>query len=411
MQFSIKNPELEKLDRDMFSANKIYGMALNSLGKLPNIHAVSEFVKIAESLKERLKKSKTDDEFEKLFIENSLYNLEAQRAYLEYFTTGKKENVDELMKLILGENSLEIIKQRAKEFDYKGFWEYYLSYQEYTYRQIPSDDESLRPKFKEILEELKKDLLKYAVEHFNFPENYDFELVLGQPYSQRTSFHPTLRRMEISPSSFFVFKENEVKINVCTIIDSMFHEIIGHGRQELNSRNLPQTLQDNSINVSVPPLHIHSEGIAQITKNYAIDFMKKHKEKYNIQDDYIKQMELSFILDSSINLRIFYEYLKLKNLEKKNFNIEEEFKKIIDNHGLYILYETSFDSPLTCIKNATYTTGLAYITEILEDLKKEIGEEKFQENHSLINQAISVGVWNFRILPRFLRAYLRDKMK
>lgn len=407
---NIKNKELMKLDQDIFNANKVYGMALNSLGKLPNLYAAKEFIDLAEKLKKRLKKIKTKNEFQNLLIENSLYNLDSQRAYLEYFTTGKKENIDELMVKVLGEKALKIIKENAKNFDYKGFWEYYLSYQEYTYRQIPSDDESLRDTFKKTLRDLKKDLLEYAVEHFNFPKDYEFDLVLGQPYSQRTSFQPTLRRMEISPSSFFVFKENDkVEINVCTIIDALFHEIIGHARQELNSRALPLTLQDNSINVSVPPLHIHSEGVAQITKNHAIEFMEKHKKKYNIKDDYVKQIKLSFVSDSSINLRIYYEYLRLKNLEDKKLDFEREFKKVVNNHGLFILYLTSPDSPLICIKNSTYPIGLVYITEILEQLKKDLGKKEFEKNHSLINQAISVGVWNFRVLPKFLKFFLREK--
>jgi hypothetical protein len=410
MSFSLKKPELLELDKDIFNANKAYGMALTSLNNLPNLHAAKEFIKFVQILKARLQEIQTNDEFEQLFIENSLQNLEAQRAYLQYFTTSDKENIDEIISLILGTNALNILKTNCKNFDYKSFWEYYLSYQEYTYRQVPSDDESLREIFKQILRDLKVDLISYAREHFNFPKDYDFELVLGQPYSQRTYFQPTIRRMEISPSSFFVFKENnKVKINVCSIISSLFHEIIGHGRQEVNSRDLPESLQDNSINTSVPPLHIHSEGVAQITKNEAMNFMRIHKEKYNIEDDYIKQIELSIISDSSINLQIFYQYLKLKKIENTNLNIEEDFKKLIDNHGLFILYDATDQSPLGCIKNSTYPIGLVHINAILDELKEKLGEKVFIENHSLINQAISIGLWHFRILPKFVKFFLKEK--
>ncbi len=410
MELVLKNPELKKLDKDIFNANKAYGMAMNSLNNLPNLHAVEEFIKLVEELKKRLQNIKTNNEFEKLFIETSLHNLEAQRAYLEYFTTGDKENITKLISLVLGDEALKNIKENAKSFDYKAFWEYYLSYQEYTYRQVPSDDESLRETFREILSDLKIDLINYARKHFNFPKDYDFELVLGQPYSQRTYFQPTIRRMEISTNSFFVFKEKgEVKINVCGIISNLFHEIIGHGRQELNSRKLPLTLQDNSINTSVPPLHIHSEGVAQTTKNHSIKFMKQHKKKYNIESDYIKQTELSFISDSSINLQIFYQYLQLKNIEDNSLNIEKEFKKLINNHGLFILYSTAMSSPLGCIKSSTYPIGLEKINSILETLKEKLGDKKFEENHSLINQAISIGLWNFRTLPKFVKLFLKEK--
>jgi len=44
---------------------------------------------------------------------------------------------------------------------------------------------------------LKKDVLDYANEHFNFPKDYAFDLILGQPYSSATYFQPTTKRMEI----------------------------------------------------------------------------------------------------------------------------------------------------------------------------------------------------------------------
>jgi len=410
MEFKIKNSELIELDKEIFNVNKIYGMALRSLGNLPNTYATEEFIKISEGIVSRLKKIKTDDEFEKLLIENYLYNLEAQEIYLEYFTTGKKQSVDKLFSKIFGKEALGIIKQKAKDFDYKGFWEYYLSYQEYTYRQIPCDDESLRETFKNILKDLKEDVLDYANEHFNFPRDYSFDLILGQPYSSATYFQPTTKRMEISSDRFFVFKDGEeIKINVCSVIESLFHELIGHGRQQINSAGLPLTLQDNSINTAVPPLHIHSEGVAQRTRQDAIAFMNKYKEKYKIEEDYIRQIELSEVSDSAINILIFYQYLQFKNIEDDKVNIEKEFLELIKNRGLYILYSTGENSPLSCMKNSTYPIGLEYITNLLDELKKDLGNKKFEENHSLINQMISVGLWNFRVLPRFIKLCLKKQ--
>ncbi len=159
MEFKIKTSELKLLDEKVFNLNKKYGMALSSLHTFPNIHATQQVIVEIESLKLELKKLKTKDEFEELLIHNHLQNIEAQRVYLEYFTTRKKENIDQVFTKILGEEGLDIIKKNIKEFDYKSFWDYYLSYQEYTYKQIPSDDESLREELKKILVNLKKDLL------------------------------------------------------------------------------------------------------------------------------------------------------------------------------------------------------------------------------------------------------------
>lgn len=412
MELKIKNDELILLDKEIFEANKMYSMAIASLNRIPNIYADKEFVKVCKELISRLKKIKTDDEFEKLVIKNSLYNLEAQRAYLEYFTEGNKENIDELISIVLGKDGLKGLIEEAKRLDYKSYWEYYLSYQEYTYKQIPSDDEATRENLRKLLNDLKKDIFEYGVKHFNLPKDYDFELILGQPYSQKTYFHPTTRRVEISPIDFFIFKDDgKIKINVAMVIQNLFHEVLGHGRHEANSSRLPMTIQDNSINTTVPPIHIHAEGVAQKTEFESIDFMKHFKEKYDIENDYINQRELSLKTKSATNVSAYYKYLKLKNLENKKFDIEKNFKKVLKNHGLYVLYSTSGISPLSMMGDAVYPTGLRYLSKILADLEKEIGKKKFEKNHSLINEAISTGMWNFRILPEFIRFFLRDKLK
>lgn len=410
MNFKISNPLLKEIDLEIFQFNKVYGMALSSLNSVPNIYASKELISKIDNLLKKLKKVKTKDEFEKLVVENYFKNLIGQKAYLDYFSIAKLENIDSLFLKVLGKDALRIIKKNIADFDYEKLWNYYLAYQEYTYRQIPSDEESLRNVFKKILSDLKKDLMVYAEKHFNFPRDYDFDLVLGQPYSQGTFFHPTNRRMEISPSRFFVFKEDdEIKINVCSVIDALFHELIGHGRQEINSAGLPKGVEDNSINLSVPSLHIQSEGIAQITREYSLDFMRKHKKKYSIEDDFITQIELSFVSDSTANMYSFYQYLQLKKLENSSFNLEKEFKKVVGNNGLFVLYSTSNQSPLSIVRNATYPLGYFYLNSLLENLKKELGDEAFQKNHSLINQLISVGMWHFEVFPKFVRFCLRKK--
>jgi hypothetical protein len=410
MELKIKNPQLEKLDKEMFEMNKKYSLAIDSLGRIPNLFAVKEVISDIKILSEGLSKIKTKDEFEILVIKDYLLNLDAQRAYLQYFTTADKENLDQLFSLVLGEDALEIIKGNCQGFDYKKYWEFFLSYQDYLYKQIPSDEETFRERFKQILQDLKKDLLEYSEENLNFGKDYEFDLILSQPYISGSFFHPTNKRMETSPNTFFVFKdESEIKINVCQVISTLFHEIAGHARHEFNSRDMPLGLQDNSINTSIAPLHVHFEGLAQTSENQALDFMRKNKKEYLIEDGYIRQEELSESSKSANNLWIYYQYLNLKKLEQKDIDIEKQFKSLINNHGLFILFTNSKDSPLSCIKNATYPVGVYRIEKIMDDLKTELGEEKFKKNKGIINEALSTGVWNFRVLPDFVRLFLKEK--
>jgi hypothetical protein len=409
MELKLENPALVGLDGKIFSLNKRYSMALNSLGKIPNLHASSEIIMDIDRLIDDLKKSEAKSEFDSLFIKNSIHNLETQKAYLDYFTTASNVKIDDLMKAALGEKGMKIITDNCRNFNYKSYWELFLSYQEYSYKQLPSDAEEFREKLKKILSDLKQDILDYAERNFNLPKTYDFDLVLGPPYSGRTFFHPTTRRMEISTNQFFIFKDSEeIKINVCPVIESLFHEVIGHGRHEHNSRDLPLTLQDNSVNTSIVASHVHSEGVAQITRDSSIDFMKEHAEKYMIEDDYIRQSVLSSTAETANSFKAFYQYLKLKSFEDSSFDIEKNFKEVTNNYGLFMLYSSSPDSPISCVFNSTYPVGLFYMRELLEDLRKELGAD-LEKMMPKVNRMISTGMWNFRVLPEFVRLALKKR--
>ncbi|MBM3232819.1 hypothetical protein FJZ18_01485 [Candidatus Pacearchaeota archaeon] len=409
MSFRIVSPDLQTLDLNVVELNKRYGMILHSLNNFTNTYAAQEMIKNIEALKRRLESLKVSG-FDLLVQKNHLANLEVQRVYLEYFATRTKENTEQMFSKVLGKDALKIIKDNIKSIDYKKMWEYYCSYQEYTYRQIPSDDESLRPRLKDILVQLKQDTLAYGEEKFNFSKDYTFDLILSQPYSTRTFFHPTTKRMEVSPNTFFVFHDDgEVKINVCGVIEALFHELLGHGRHEFNSRSMPPGLQDNGVNITVPTSHVHAEGVSQTTKHISLDFMRKYQKKYNIEEEYIRQRELSVSSEATVNFWVYFNYLKLQSFEKKKIDVEKEFLSLTNNYGLFLIYSTSEHSSLSCVKDATYPIGLKYMNDLLEKLKKELGEKSFAQQHARIYEAIATGVWHYSVLPQFVKMFLEEK--
>ncbi|MEK6825559.1 MAG: hypothetical protein AABY00_02110 [Nanoarchaeota archaeon] len=409
MPFQIKSKDLQILDKEVVELNKRFGMVIHSLNNFTNIYAVEEMVKNIESLKKKIIKLSCTD-FDLLVQKNHFANLEVQRTYIEYFATRNKENTKEMFTKVLGKDALDIIKNNIKSINYKKIWEYYCSYQEYTYRQIPSDDESLRPQLKEILAQLKQDVLDYGEKKFNFSKEYAFDLILGQPYSPRTFFHPTTKRMEVSPNTFFIFHDNgNIKINSCAVIEALFHELLGHGRHEFNSRPMPPGLQDNGVNIMVPTSHVHAEGVSQTTKNISLDFMRSYAKKYQIEEDYIKQRELSAASETTSNFYVYYNYLKLLSLEDKKTDVEKEFLSLTNNYGLYLIYSTTQHSPLSCVKDATYPIGLAYMENILNSLKKQLGEQTFNQQHASIYEAVATGVWHYSVLPDFVKMFLAEK--
>lgn len=406
----LKTPELINLDKEIFELVKEYSMAISSLNRVPNIFAYKDFHNKFNILKAKLEKINTNDSFEKLFVKNSILNLVSMENYLEYFTIGEKSDFDTFMKNLFGEKSIEIIKDSCKNFDYESYWKYYLAYQNYAYKQLPSQDESFRQNFKNMLEEIKKDILSWGKEKFNLPEDYDFELVLDQPYTDGASFHPTNRRMQISPSYFAVYKEGkEIKTNVCEVIQVMFHEILGHGNHEVHSVDLPFTMQDNSINTSITALHLHFEAVSQYAEKESIEFMKFYKEKYKIEEDYIMQRELS-MKNNPGNFSVLWGYLKMKEIQGEKISISKEIKEITKNNGMALAFSISWNNPVSAILRIAYPLSKYYLKEIFENLKKYYGKD-FDKKLPLIEEATLTGVWNIQILEEWIKLFVGMKGK
>jgi len=87
--------------------------------------------------------------------------------------------------------------------------------------------------------------------------------------------------------------------------------------------------------------------------------------------------------------------------------LKKNFKYNQNNYGLYLLFSASGRYPLLCIKNAIYPIGMEYMKNLFQ-YKKELGEKCFQENYAKINPAISTGLWNFKVLSKFVRFFLKN---
>jgi hypothetical protein len=400
----LKNKQLIDLDKRIHELNKTYGMIFYSINNVPNLFAINKIIRLINSLKKDLETVKSEDEFEKIFTKNHLLNLENQRAYLRYYSLKDAEKTDNLLKMFFGKDALEKIHTKLKNFDYKADWEFYLSYQEYTYRSYPADSPEFQEEFKELLAELKKDIIEYAREYYGLERDYDFDLILGQPYSQRSFFSPSTKRVEIAPSNFFVYKEGKsININVTLAIQTIFHEFIGHALQGFNSEKLPASLRDDSINLSVPTTNLHAEGYAQMMDEFAIKFMREFAEKYKIKEEYIKQRE-NYLRRRDLQLFWnYYQYLRLKNLENP-FNYKEDFLKHANNFGALINFEHSEEKPFSFFKNISYVFGLEKVKEIHKKLLREFGQEK----EAVINKALSTGLLNIEVIHDFGRYFIKN---
>jgi hypothetical protein len=403
----LKNSKLIQLDKDIYELNRIYGLLLHSINSVPNLLAIKNIIEKINLLNTRLEKISSEDEFENIFIRNHLLNLEGQGVYLEYLSTRKAEGVDDIAKMYFGDDAMKLILDEIKNFDYKADWDYYLSYQDYSYRSYPSDSPELQDRFREILEKLKIDILDYARKHYGLDKDYDFDLVLGQPYSNGSSFAPSTRRVEISPNTFFAYKEEgRVNINSTSVIQVIFHEFIGHALQEFNSSCLPSSVKDDSINTAVLTMTLHAEGFAQMMDEFSIKFMKEFQDDYGIKDDYIFQRELGLKRRSIQVFFDYYMYLKLKNMEDA-FDYGKKFLEETGNFGLFTNYEMSDSSPFGFFKSASYFIGLKKVRNIYEKLISEFG----LKNESLINKSISMGLFNIEVLEDFARYYIGINLK
>jgi PAS domain-containing protein len=129
---------------------------------------------------------------------------------------------------------------------------------------------------------------------------------------------------------------------------------------------------------------------------------------------YDKNEELSMVIGYGLDITA-QKRSELKSRSLAKFPEENPHPVFRFSDNGQLLYSNKVGKPLVDHILENYDTHFkemvdtAFLYGNVVENEVQIGEKTFNEKHSLINEAISVGMWNFEVLPKFVRYFLKEK--
>ena len=390
---------------------------LFNLVRLHNDTPVNKYV--SNLLRDRInylikdsKEIKPKSKFDELVLENIDYILYSNSALQDFLSNMKSQySTEQMVDILGGDKSFDKIIDFVKSVDWKLEYEYEKSLESRRPKQIRNDTKESKEEIEKIVPEIKKNVLKYAKDKKYLPEDFDFKLVL-LPYSNYSRWNSHTKTIELGPYCFECLDfDHKVRVNPSQAYVTTFHELVGHGSQQFNSEDLPMTLWLGEEIPSIIPAKMISEGIARLREEEGLEYITKNRDSLGLEEDFVKTQEIeqkTTLQRRAFNL--FVSQLKEKELRDSTFDIIKYGTEITDNPRLAIQWKRnpnieSFDDSINILG---HLLGIGHINSALEGIRQKLGEDKFNHNKDLINNAITRGVWTWKVYPKFLDYYLGD---
>lgn len=406
-----KNPELKKLDEEVYENGKQFKDFLSS--DYTNVYAHEKLKRREEELKGKVQRTKVDYEFDEFILTHLTHILDAQLIISDCLFR-EEDNLNEVLDCIYGENTLGRIEEYIKRHPYEKHWEAQQLNSELATGLLESDTEDSRKRIKKTLPSLKVDILPYIKKMGMVPENFDFRLELAPIYVKVPSWDDEIKTASIPGNSFVVYlKDNEIIIDKGFACKQLFHEM-GHGGNYEFSKIMPKTLKTKWGIVGLINL-IASEGRGLDAEEVGIQFIKENQKELNVSDAMLKYIEYSIEFDMRTHtIKNYYNLLRLKQMKNIEFQANDHFLKITNNRAGLLNLRFSNDSEkdiIYLIMNAAYFPAEEHLGSLKEKIKREFGNAYFEENQKSINSALNTGAWSWKVHPDFVLWYLEQLQK
>lgn len=338
----------------------------------------------AGEVESSLESVKPDTEYGELVRDDILYNLRANTELADFLRRDSNLQVDEMFDLLYGDGAFEKLVEEANSYDEEAHYRARELYDQLTLDDPWKFEEEIEPKAHEITDRVER----WAKQEGLMPEDFEFEtqtIPRGSP--QRANWRGEINQMNIPiESGFYVIRNGGgLEFDATNSIFSQFHELVGHGVHQYNSRTVeyPQFTEKTSYR---PSSMAHSEGVSQHREQHARQFIQENNDELPVTDI---GMELRNMSENNRDLRKLYAHFVYEMLDRDEIDSEEAEAKIgevFKPEVAEVVLDNREFSTFEAFQEGSYSSGMK--------LMEEVGAE------SRPTHALTTGQWSPEVFPR-----------
>lgn len=369
------------------------------LGDILNEYGYNKLKKSIEDTREVLEPVNSESNFEDLIKRDMEYNLKATDEYADFIRKDSSLGVEEMFDLVYGEGSFERLRRESKKFDERAQYET----NELLDRIIGESSWTIENEIKEMIYDISGMVEEWSKERGYMPEDFDFETSpIPQGVNQRAGWQGEINKMNIPIEYFDVirgldgegFGKGEYKVDATRTIFAIFHELVGHGVHQYNSKNLDYP--NFAENPRYRPASLgHCEGVSQHREELARDFIFEKRDELPVLDI---GMKLRDAQDENQDRRLLYSRFVAEMESRDEISEEEAEAKVGEIYSPEVAdrvlnHARNKTSLLDAFGESSYIAGL----KLMEDVDAD--------NQS--TKALTTGQWTPEVFPDAVEYFSR----
>lgn len=399
--------DLSKTDEELVRQNNEYSKFSNShRNPITYQHLLDGIYR----LREKLQNYDNLNEFESLWRENALHDLEAQEILVHQLYGKPTMTLPEMMEVTHGPGSYAMFEDMLRNPDYA----YNVRKQEIIGKLLDRRANPHSPDVEKFLNNaviaIQSELLKYGIEEGFIPDDHGLRVIYNT-HVDRTHFDSGNGAVYVGPEDITAYYDGALKIRLAEAYSVLSHELLGHGSNKANSRLMPVSMRFDGKVRSIQR-KVVSEGLACVVQRDSCEFMRQNKDRLNIQEDEINDIEINHgKLDDYTNMTkymiaVLHERQRFEGLDLEKHL--EEFKlsprlkyEIIEPYKSGRAYtDGHVVNLISALGELTYAPGFALVSYI-KAKHKDADPRK-------LRKAMATGHWSWKVYPKAVEYFLRQ---
>ncbi|MBI4162734.1 MAG: hypothetical protein HY513_03550 [Candidatus Aenigmarchaeota archaeon] len=389
--------EFNKLSRNW---RKLYGIT-NKYG----FELVSDGSK---KLRDRLSSLQPASEFEELWIEDTLQQVDIIGALSNHFYGSPRMTIPDLIDTACGPGTYGLIEKGFTDYDHEAGWK--LQEELESKDELPTNTREAQLIIESYAPKLKEDVLRFGIESGFLPQGFDLQMDLSLPGTNSRSYWDTnLRRFFLGYDYFkCYFGTDGISLNPVRAYAVAFHEVLGHAAQQVRSEAMPKSLQlsrDNGCNI---PARVVFEGVAMAIENLSYEWLRQNAESLKINPKHIVLEEklsdhYRSIIQPDITLGILREREYFEGLNVREYVSRlEPCPRAVFRFADPVSAATFSTYPIDrAIHELCYPAGYRIADNALKKFEHEGDKHK-------LHKAMTTGVWGWKTFPKAVEYFLRQ---
>lgn len=401
--------DLKKLDTQIA---EFYKLTARFMRGVINKHGLKVYKSEVSRLQDKVNRIKVKDDFPQLYIDNINSIIRIQNELVDFLTDiDYSMSTSEMWDKVAGQGAYKYLENMVRNSPWERRWSMSEVTQFRSYQQLSPYTQECQKAAVEWLPRIKEDILEFGKRQKYLTADFDFRIELNPPEGGSYSRWNSMTKVfTLGSYGFDFYPDNDgVRVDPSTAYALAFHEVIGHGGNQMHSEGLPMANSFTEEIASIIACKPVGEGIASNREYQSFRYLRDNMDRLRLTAEdvgiVVDFSELNHVSGCEVML---YSLAKERELREKGFDVYGYILELSKNPVLAKQVKLDFEQTIVhSWGQIGHVMGEFHYQKMMDHIRDVFGDKFIEENALLIHRATSTGCWSWEVYPRAVEYFIR----